>query len=49
VKVLHAPAAVKRTLSASILAGLNLEMEMRVKSAFDPQNIFAPGRIVGAV
>jgi len=49
VKVLHAPAAVKRTLSASIVAGLNLEMEMRVKSAFDPQNIFAPGRIVGAI
>jgi glycolate oxidase FAD binding subunit len=49
VKVLHAPAAMKRTLSASIRSGLNLELEMRVKMAFDPQNIFAPGRIVGAI
>jgi glycolate oxidase FAD binding subunit len=49
VKLLHAAAAVKKTLSALIRDGLDLEMEMRVKSTFDPQNIFAPGRIVGGV
>jgi hypothetical protein len=49
VKLLHATAAVKRTLSASIRTGLNLDMDMRVKGACDPQNIFAPGRIVGGV
>jgi FAD/FMN-containing dehydrogenase len=48
-KVLHVPANLKASLSASIRDGLNLEMEMRVKSAFDPQNIFASGRIVGGV
>ncbi|HEY1483896.1 MAG TPA: FAD-linked oxidase C-terminal domain-containing protein, partial [Candidatus Acidoferrum sp.] len=49
VKALHVPASLKANLSASIRAGLNFEMEMRVKNAFDPQNIFAPGRIVGGV
>ncbi|MGB8324701.1 MAG: FAD-linked oxidase C-terminal domain-containing protein, partial [Candidatus Acidiferrum sp.] len=49
VKVLHVPASLKANLSASIRDGLNSEMERRVKNAFDPQNIFAPGRIVGAV
>jgi len=47
--MLHAPVAVK-THVASARAPLTDEaLQQRLKKAFDPANIFAPGRIVGGI
>lgn len=46
--VLHAPAAVKTTVARpNTLPGAILQQ--RVKRAFDPSNVFAPGRVVGGL
>jgi glycolate oxidase FAD binding subunit len=48
-QLLHAPADVKQYLASANPNNLNMDLEKRIKRAFDPQNIFAPGRIVGGV
>jgi FAD/FMN-containing dehydrogenase len=48
-KLLHAPTALKNAVTTLTTGGLTKDMEKRVKQAFDPQNIFVPGRMVGGV
>jgi len=45
--LLHAPASVKRQLAGTSL--VNPAMQQRIKSAFDPSGVFAPGRVVGGI
>lgn len=47
--VLHAPAALKRTMNLWGPSRPDFALMQRVKAAFDPQNIFAPGRFVGGI
>jgi FAD/FMN-containing dehydrogenase len=47
--LLHAPATVKKRVEEPILAEAESAMQQRVKQAFDPSGIFAPGRIVGGI
>jgi len=47
--ILHAPTAVKIRAAAARTALRDAELQLRLKQAFDPANIFAPGRIVGGV
>jgi glycolate oxidase FAD binding subunit len=46
---LHAPLTLKQTLN--IWGGIRADFSMmqQVKHAFDPMNIFAPGRFVGGL
>jgi glycolate oxidase FAD binding subunit len=46
--LLHAPAKIKSKPTASNLIGDAL-LHQRVKRAFDPSGVFAPGRIVGGI
>jgi glycolate oxidase FAD binding subunit len=46
--VLHAPAAVKTTIARPDTSR-DAILQQRVKRAFDPSNIFAPGRVVGGL
>jgi glycolate oxidase FAD binding subunit len=47
--LLHAPLAIKIGTAGQNLDNKELAMQNRVKCAFDPSGIFAPGRTVGAV
>lgn len=47
--VLHAPLAVKTKLAAARVAQPDEPLQLRLKRAFDPANLFAPGRIVGGI
>jgi len=47
--LLHAPSALKQRISVWGAKPANYQLMERVKSAFDPQNIFAPGRFVGGL
>jgi glycolate oxidase FAD binding subunit len=47
--ILHAPAAVKTRAAAARVALPDAPLQQRLKQAFDPANIFAPGRIVGGI
>lgn len=46
--VLHAPAAIKATIARPDRSPDTI-LQQRVKRAFDPSNIFAPGRVVGGL
>jgi FAD/FMN-containing dehydrogenase len=47
--LLHAPLAVKSKLVGSVFSGTEIDMQSRVKRAFDPSGVFAPGRVVGGI
>jgi glycolate oxidase FAD binding subunit len=47
-KILHGPRILREALVGKISNEIDLSMENRVRQAFDPHNIFAPGRTVGA-
>jgi glycolate oxidase FAD binding subunit len=48
--LLHAPLAIKQMLAAEHGAiEIDLAMQQRVKQAFDPSGVFAPGRVVGGI
>jgi glycolate dehydrogenase FAD-binding subunit len=47
--VLHAPLPVKTRLAANPAGGQNVALSQRVKQAFDPAGVFAPGRTVGGL
>lgn len=48
--LLHAPLAIKQMLAAGHGATeIDLAMQQRVKQAFDPSGVFAPGRVVGGI
>jgi glycolate oxidase FAD binding subunit len=47
--LLHASPLIKMELSGQNLARMNHDMQNRMKNAFDPSHIFAPGRVVGAI
>jgi glycolate oxidase FAD binding subunit len=47
--VLHAPLEVKGQIAAARPERRDAALQERVKQAFDPLNIFAPGRVVGGI
>jgi glycolate oxidase FAD binding subunit len=47
--MLHAPVPVKTHLAAARITLPDHALQLRLKQAFDPSNIFAPGRIVGGI
>jgi FAD/FMN-containing dehydrogenase len=47
--LLHAPLTIKKQPVAPAMSGAELDMQSRVKRAFDPSGVFAPGRIVGGI
>lgn len=47
--LLHAPLGVKKRLAANAAGGVDLNLQRRVKQAFDPSGVFAPGRVVGGL
>jgi len=47
--ILHAPLAVKKRVASSRMALPDEALQQRLKQAFDPANLFAPGRIVGGI
>jgi glycolate dehydrogenase FAD-binding subunit len=47
--LLHAPTEIKAKLAKDDGTGTEFELHRRVKLAFDPFGVFAPGRIVGGV
>ena len=48
--LLHAPLAIKQMLAAAPDAiEIDLGVQQRVKQAFDPSGVFAPGRVVGGI
>jgi FAD/FMN-containing dehydrogenase len=47
--LLHASLAVKKQVAAARTPVANLALQQRVKQAFDPSGLFAPGRIVGGI
>ena len=47
--ILHAPLAVKKRVASSRVALPDEPLQQRLKQAFDPANLFAPGRIVGGI
>ncbi|HTP69749.1 MAG TPA: FAD-binding oxidoreductase [Dongiaceae bacterium] len=47
--ILHAPLGVKTRVAAARVALPDESLQLRLKRAFDPGNLFAPGRIVGGV
>jgi glycolate oxidase FAD binding subunit len=47
--ILHAPLEVKKGLAANASAGIDLNLQRRVKQSFDPSGVFAPGRVVGGI
>jgi glycolate oxidase FAD binding subunit len=47
--LLHAPLAIKQMLAADGAIEINLPMQQRVKQAFDPSGVIAPGRVVGGI
>jgi glycolate oxidase FAD binding subunit len=47
--LLHAPMGIKRIAASASEAGGDAGLQQRVKHAFDPSDVFAPGRIVGGI
>ncbi|MGB7849059.1 MAG: FAD-binding oxidoreductase [Candidatus Acidiferrum sp.] len=47
--LLHAPSAIKAKAAAMHLSKFDMALQQRVKQAFDPAGVFAPGRVVGGV
>lgn len=47
--ILHAPWPTKAKLAEAKTEKVNLAMQQRVKQAFDPSGVFAPGRVVGGL
>jgi glycolate oxidase FAD binding subunit len=47
--ILHAPSWLKDRVNVWGAKGPDFRLMQRVKQAFDPQNIFAPGRFVGGI
>jgi FAD/FMN-containing dehydrogenase len=47
--LLHAPLPVKTRIAAARLPLADEPLQLRLKQAFDPANIFAPGRVVGGI
>ena len=47
--LLHTPVAVKASAAAARVALPDEPLQRRLKQAFDPANIFVPGRIVGGI
>jgi glycolate dehydrogenase FAD-binding subunit len=47
--ILHAPVPVKTRVAAARITLPDESLQLRLKQAFDPAHIFAPGRIVGAI
>jgi glycolate oxidase FAD binding subunit len=47
--LLHAPLEVKKRSAANVAGGIDLNLQRRVKQAFDPSGVFAPGRVVGGI
>ena len=47
--LLHAPPRLKERVGVWGAKGADFQMMQRVKQAFDPHNIFAPGRFVGGI
>jgi glycolate dehydrogenase FAD-binding subunit len=47
--LLFAPPSIKRSTKVWGSSGSDLALMRRLKSAFDPQNVFSPGRFVGGI
>lgn len=47
--LLHAPTEMKTQLARAAVSGIDVAFQQRVKLAFDPSAIFAPGRVVGGL
>jgi len=47
--LLHAPLGVKQSTARMKTARMESTLQQRVKQAFDPSNVFAPGRVVGGI
>jgi FAD/FMN-containing dehydrogenase len=47
--LLHAPVAIKKSVAATRSRGADSVLQQRVKQAFDPSGVFAPGRVVGGI
>jgi len=47
--LLHAPLAIKGKAAGTGLGELDMALQRRVKQAFDPSGVFAPGRVVGGL
>ncbi|HUN64091.1 MAG TPA: FAD-binding oxidoreductase [Candidatus Sulfotelmatobacter sp.] len=47
--LLHAPLMVKRSVVGANLSQAQTGLQQRVKQAFDPSGVFAPGRVVGGI
>jgi glycolate oxidase FAD binding subunit len=47
--LLHAPLAIKKRASEIGMNGMDMALQRRVKHAFDPSGVFAPGRVVGGI
>jgi len=47
--ILHAPLAVKKVAGTARIPANDRGLQQRVKLAFDPSDVFAPGRIVGGI
>lgn len=47
--LLHAPTSVKRSVAGTNFSQTQLALQQRVKQAFDPAGVFAPGRVVGGI
>jgi FAD/FMN-containing dehydrogenase len=46
--LLHAPLAVKK-IAGGEMSKMALDLQQRIKHAFDPSGVFAPGRVVGRI
>jgi glycolate dehydrogenase FAD-binding subunit len=47
--LLHAPLAIKSKAAGMHLGEFDATLQQRVKQAFDPSGVFAPGRVVGGI
>jgi glycolate oxidase FAD binding subunit len=47
--LLHAPATIKRSVARVNFSQAQLALQQCVKQAFDPSDVFAPGRVVGGI
>jgi glycolate oxidase FAD binding subunit len=47
--LLHAPLQVRKRVASAEASGIDLNLQRRVKQAFDPSGVFAPGRVVGGI
>jgi glycolate oxidase FAD binding subunit len=47
--LLHAPVGVKKAVAGPNFSQTELALQQRVKQAFDPSGVFAPGRVLGGI